>query len=125
MQRLVGSEWTEEPAAEGVALLGLHREVNPPKGERLAQRILELAAAGGRAFIVDLSAVDALDPRAMTPLLRAARRLRPEGVRVSVVFDTLLTVFTVEGLNELYDVAVTREDALARISRPPSPANGS
>lgn len=74
MQRLVGSEWTEEPAAEGVALLGLHREVNPPKGERLAQRILELAAAGGRAFIVDLSAVDALDPRAMTPLLRAARR---------------------------------------------------
>lgn len=110
MQRPVGSEWTEEPAAEGVALLGLHREVNPPKGERLAQRILELAAAGGRAFI---------DPRAMTPLLRAARRLRPEGVRVSVVFDTLLTVFTVEGLDELYDVAVTREDALARISRPP------
>ena len=67
--------------------------------------------------MIDLVAVEEMDPRAMLPLLRASRELRRLGGRVSVVFDPLLQVSAVKGLEDLYDVAVTRGDAVAGIAR--------
>jgi hypothetical protein len=89
----------------------------PTVGERLAQRISALAAAGEDAFVIDLVEVEAMDPRAMASIIGVSRALRSAGRRVSVVFDPLLQLFCAEGLEDLYDVAVTREDAVAAIAR--------
>jgi anti-anti-sigma regulatory factor len=107
--------WTEEPADHGVRVLAVHGQFTQPVGERLARRVLGLVATGERAFVVDLAAVGAMDAQAMIPVLRAAREVRSAGGRISVVFDPLLQVFAVNGLEDLFDVAVTREDAVAGI----------
>ena len=65
----------------------------------------------------DLVAVVAMDPRTMIPLLRASRQVHSDGGRISAVFDPLLQLFAVEGLEDLFDVAVTREDAVAGIAQ--------
>lgn len=109
--------WTEEPAGHGVRVLAVRGQFTQPVGERLARRVLGLAATGEHAFVVDLAAVEAMDAQAMTPLLLAAREVRSGGGRISVVFDPLLQVFAVDGLEDLFDVAVTREEAVAGIMR--------
>ncbi len=112
-----GAAWTDEFLEDGVRVLAVGGDFSPAAGERLAAHIRGLAEAGEDAFVVDLVAVEAMDPRAMLPLLSAARELKSVDCRISVVFDPLLQVFAVEGLEDLYDVAVTREDAVAVIAR--------
>jgi hypothetical protein len=112
-----GMHWTEELADGGVRVFAVSGEFTPAVSERLARRMSALAEAGEDAFVIDLVGAEPMDPRAMPPLLCAARELRPTGGRVSVVFDPLLQVFAVEGLEDLHDVAVTREDAIAGLAR--------
>jgi hypothetical protein len=120
-----GPAWTEESSEDGVRVLAVGGEFTPAAGERLAEHVLGLAEAGEDAFVIDLVAVEAMDPRAMVPILRAARELQSVAGRISVVFDPLLQVFAAEGLEDLYEVAVTREDALAGIRRrDPARSNG-
>ena len=109
--------WTEEVTDDRVRVVAVGAAFTPTVGERLAHRIRLLAAAGDDAFVIDLVEVQAMDPRAMAALIGVARELRPAGGRVSVVFDPLLQVFCAEGLEDLYDVAVTRDDAVAGIVR--------
>ena len=118
MQTINGEPaWTEEPADHGVNVFAVRGELTQAIGERLARRVLAFASRGEHAFVVDLAAVGAMDARAMIPLLRAARVVHPDGGRVSVVFDPLLQVFAVDGLEALFDLAVTREDAVAGIAQ--------
>ena len=108
--------WTEYSATHARVL-----EVRPVfdagTGQRLAQRIVELAAGGQRAVVVDLSGLEAVGPDAIAPVVAAARRLEAEGVRISVVFDSLLQVFAMPGIDAFFDVAVTAQDAVARLAR--------
>jgi hypothetical protein len=67
--------------------------------------------------VIELVEAHAMDPQAMAALIGVARELRPAGGRVSVVFDPLLQGFCAEGLEDLYDAAVTRDDAVAWIVR--------
>jgi hypothetical protein len=69
---------------------------------------------------VDLSTAEAVDPSAMTPLVRICVDLESSGVRVSVVLDSALAIFAVDGRDAFFDVAVTRQDAVARLSRQPA-----
>jgi hypothetical protein len=118
-----GMGWTEELAEGDVRVLAVSGAFTPAVADRLARRIVALAETAGDAFVIDLVAVERMDPRAMLPLLRTARELQPPGTRISVVFDSLLQVFAVQGLEDLYDVAVTREDAIAGLARrEPTPA---
>jgi hypothetical protein len=109
--------WTEEVTDNGVRVLALGPAFTPTVAERLAERISALAASGEDAFVIDLVEVQAMDPRAMASVIGVSRALRSAGSRVSVVFDPLLQLFCAEGLEDLYDVAVTREDAVAGIAR--------
>jgi anti-anti-sigma factor len=105
----------EEIHEAGAEVLVAFGEFDHERAIAIEQRIAELAARGVHRFVVDLSHVDAIAPEAVAPLLEAARRREPENGRVSVVFDPFLTVFAVDGLDDLFDVAVTRDDALRRI----------
>ena len=118
---LTAVTWTEYSATPARVL-----EVRPGfdagAGERLARRIVELAAGGQRAVVVDLSGLEAVGPDAIAPVVAAARRFEAEGVRISVVFDSLLQVFAMPGIDAFFDVAVTAHDALARLARQRSDA---
>lgn len=105
-------EHRRESEVEVLAVSGVFDRI---QAGQLRDRIVALAHSGGRRFVVDLSRVEVMTPEMISPLREAARRLEPVGGRVSIVFDPLLTVFAAEGLEDLYDVAVTREDAVRRI----------
>lgn len=115
--------WTEHTAPAAL-LLRVRDPFAAVEGERLAQRIVGLAGQGQDAFVVDLSGLLAASPEAMAPVVDAARRLHAAGVRISVVFDSLLQVCCTPGIEELFDVAVTAQDALERLSRHRSDATG-
>jgi anti-anti-sigma factor len=106
---------TEEAREAGVEVLTVGGAFDGIEAESLRDLITELAGQGERRFVVDLSHVTAMAPEAMAPLLDAASRIEGNDGRVSVIFDPFLTVFAADGLDALFDVAVTREDALRRI----------
>jgi anti-anti-sigma regulatory factor len=113
--------WNEYSATPA-RVLEVRPAFDAAAGQRLAQRIVELAAGGQRAVVVDLSGLETVGPDAIAPLVAAARRLETEGVRISVVFDSLLQVFAMPSVDAFFDVAVTAQDAVARLARQRSSA---
>jgi anti-anti-sigma regulatory factor len=84
-------------------------------GELLTQRIIDLMYDGRQCFVVDLSAVDELDVRAITPLLRAAKRLSYRNGRLALV--TAITSRLAESdLDQVLELAATRDAALAKLA---------
>lgn len=108
--------WTEYPATPA-RVLQVRPVFDAGAGERLVQRIVELAASGQQAIVVDLSGIEAVGADAIAPLVAAARRLDARGVRISVVFDSLLQLFAMPGIDAFFDVEVTAQDAVARLAR--------
>lgn len=106
---------TEELRDQDVDVFAVDGPFDGFEAQRVGDRIAALAARGERRFIVDLSNVTAMTPAAMAPLVDAARSIDVDDARISVIFDSSLTVFAADGLDALFDVAVTREDALTRI----------
>ena len=113
---ITAAAWTEYPAIS-VRVLQVRPVFDAVAAERLARRIVYLAAGGERAIVVDLSGIEAVGAEAVAPLVAAARRVEADGVRISVVFDTLLQTFAMPGIEAFYDVAVTAQDAVARLAR--------
>jgi anti-anti-sigma factor len=85
--------------------------------ELLTQRIINLMYHGNRRFVVDLSAVDDLDLRAITPLLRAAKRLSYRNGQLALV-SAVTADLADSGLERVMELATTQEEALARLAAP-------
>jgi anti-anti-sigma regulatory factor len=84
-------------------------------GEHLTQRIIDLMYDGRQCFVVDLSAVDELDLRAITPLLRAAKRLSYRNGRLALV-TSITSRLAESDLDRVLELAATQEDALATLA---------
>jgi anti-anti-sigma regulatory factor len=120
---ITAAAWTEYPATSA-RVLQVRSVFDAVAGERLAQRIVYLAAGGQQAIVVDLSGIEAVGADAIAPLVAAARRLEADGVRISVVVDSSLQTFAMPGIEAFYDVAVTAQDAVARLARRGAAARG-
>jgi hypothetical protein len=107
-----------DDGAHDVDVFGVRGVFDEAAGTRVAQRIHDLARQGRHAFVIDLASADDVDPSALTPVFSVCAELEPDGGRISVVMDSRLAVFEASGREALYDVAVTRQDAVARISGP-------
>jgi len=108
--------WSEKTNALGIHVFTVGPRLRIFGAERLAGRIMQLASEGGRDFIVDLSPTEDVDVRALAPLVGVAGELRERHGRLSIVLDPLLVIFQAEGLERLFEVAVTEEAAVARMS---------
>jgi len=107
-----------QDGAHEVDVFAVRGVFDEPAGRRVAQRIHDLARQGRHAFVIDLAGADDVDPSALAPVFSVCAELEPDGGRISVVMDSRLAVFGASGREALYDVAVTRQDAVARIFRP-------
>ena len=101
-------------------VFALRGPLDVPAGRCLARRIVELAEQGSRDFVIDLSTAEAVDPSAMESLVPICVDLESSRVRVSVVLASALAIFAADGRDAFFDVAVTREAAVARLSRQPA-----
>jgi anti-anti-sigma factor len=105
---------------ERTHLVEVEGEFDFGDGELLTQRIIDRMYGGRQCFVVDLSAVEALDTRAITPLLRAAKRLSYRNGRLALV-TSITSRLADSDLDRVLELAATQEEALAKLAASRTP----
>jgi anti-anti-sigma factor len=87
--------------------------------QRLDETLRQVAADGVLRVAIDLSQATPMDDAAIGVLFRALRTLRPAGgvVALAVPDAKLRTALGVMGLDRVFRVTETRQDACALVSR--------
>jgi anti-sigma B factor antagonist len=98
-----------------LGLVELSGELDISTAPRFKEELEALIAEGFTDVVVDLSAVDFIDSSALGVLVGAVRRLHPHGGRMVVVAHThaVTRPLTLTGLDRVFTVTATREEALA------------
>lgn len=83
--------------------------------QELKQRVLDEAEAGARKILVDFAKTGYIDSSGLGVLVSLAKRLRELGgdLRLANLNDDLQTLFELTKLDTLFQIADTRERALA------------
>jgi anti-sigma B factor antagonist len=83
--------------------------------QELKQRVLDEAEAGARKILIDFAKTGYIDSSGLGVLVSLAKRLRELGgdLRLANLNDDLQTLFELTKLDTLFQIADTRERALA------------
>jgi anti-sigma B factor antagonist len=105
-----------EEAAPGTAVIALTGEVDLYTCPEFKEELLRVIGDGAAVVVVDLTATTFIDSTALGVLIRGVERLRMDGGRLAVVcIDPNMTkIFEVTGLDRVFSIHRSREDALAR-----------
>ena len=84
----------------------------------LKQRLTEAIEGGTTRVVVDLDEATSIDSTTLGVLIAAVKRLRLRDGGLAVVCNdpTIARTFEITGLDEVFGVLDTREEALARLS---------
>lgn len=99
----------------GWTVLTATGEIDVAAAPALRERLVELIEDGTTELVVDLEGVDFIDSTGLGVLVGAVRRARAaEGdVRLVCTNSRLLKVFDVTGLDEVFTIAESVDDAVA------------
>jgi anti-sigma B factor antagonist len=102
------------PTAAVIALTG---EVDLYTCPEFKAELLRVIADGATLVAVDLAATTFIDSTALGVLLRGVERLRQKGGRLTVIcVDPNITkIFEVTGLDRIFAIHTTRDEALAPV----------
>jgi anti-sigma B factor antagonist len=91
-------------------------EVDMNTAPAFEQKLLEAIQEGERVVVIDLTATTFIDSTFLSSLVGAERRLRDrDGSLVIVCADpTLRKIFTITGLDRLYTIVESVDEATAR-----------
>ena len=106
----------EEHTAGGDAhVVSVTGEVDLFTAPEFKDRVMAPIAAGVERVVVDLSDASFIDSSSLGVLIGAHRRLRARGGRLMVACDhaAILKTFRVTGLDSVFTIAPTVEEALA------------
>lgn len=99
----------------GVGLIELSGDLDISTAPKFKEELETLIGEGFTDVIVDLTAVDFIDSSALGVLVGAVRRLHPHDGRMIVVAHShaVTRPLTLTGLDRVFAVTATREEALA------------
>jgi len=99
---------------DGIGLIVLGGEVDISSAPRFKEEFEELIGAGHADIVIDLKGVTFIDSSALGVLVGAVRRLHPLGGRLVVVAEghAVMRPVTLTGLDQVFTVVSTRDDAL-------------
>jgi anti-sigma B factor antagonist len=102
-------------ATNGAVVLDLEGEVDVYTAPLLRQEMLGQADSGNRNLIVNLSQVEYLDSTGLGILIGGVKRLKELDGSLKLVGPSarILRIFDITGLNRIFDVYPTEEDAIA------------
>ena len=104
----------DEQADAATQVVSVRGEIDLFTAPEFKQRINAAIDAGRERVIVDLTETTFIDSSSLGVLIAAHRRLRVRGGRLVVVCTNraVLNTFRITGLESVFEIAKTREDAL-------------
>ena len=105
-----------EEAGNGVAVIALSGELDLYTCPEFKEELLRVIGAGATLVIVDLTRTTFIDSTALGVLIRGVERLKGNDGQLVVVCaePNIVKVFEVTGLNRIFTVVGSRDEALAQ-----------
>jgi anti-sigma B factor antagonist len=105
-----------EEAGPGIAVVALTGEVDLYTCPEFKQELLRVIADESSLVVVDLTATTFIDSTALGVIIRGVERLKQQDGRLVVVCadPNIVKVFEVTGLNRIFSVYGSRDEALAQ-----------
>ena len=115
--REVDFDLVTQEVGEGTFVVALTGEVDLYTAPELKAALLRLVAEGPLRIVVDLSGATFVDSTTLGVLIGAVRRLRTNDGRLTVVCNdrNVAKIFELSGLDKVFEIFPTREQAIARI----------
>ncbi|MDX6481176.1 MAG: anti-sigma factor antagonist [Gaiellaceae bacterium] len=106
-----------EQLGDGTALISLAGEVDLYTAPEFKQQLLEVIGQGAKTVLVDLTDTTFIDSTTLGVLVGGVKRLRPNGGQLALVCDdrNITKIFEITGLDRVFTIYPTREDALAKL----------
>jgi len=107
---------TTEEARPGAAVVTLAGEIDLYTCPEFKQELLRVIADGASLVVIDLTATTFIDSTALGVIIRGVERLKLKDGRLVVVCadPNIVKIFEVTGLNRLFSVYGSRDEALAQ-----------
>ncbi len=107
-----------EKTPDGVAVIEVDGELDLYTAPRLKEALLTAVEDGTLRIVIDMSGVHFIDSSALGVLIGGVKRLKPrDGKLVLVSVDENVNwIFQITGLNSVFDIFQTREEALAGVA---------
>ena len=109
----------EESLDAQTHLIAVRGEVHVSTAPEFSERLNDAIAGGKTGVVIDMTGVDFIDSTGLSVLLNALRRVtRQQGtLALAVSNPTVLRLFEITRLDSTFDIAPTREEAIARVRR--------
>lgn len=103
-----------QAARDGIPVLAVRGEIDVSTAPELRERLLEIAENGQPVVVVDLSDVSFVDSTALGVLVSGVKRFRSTGgdLRLVVTQPHISKVLEITGLNDVFAIYATADDAL-------------
>ena len=110
---------TDESLDETTHLIAVRGEVHVSTAPEFSERLNDAIATGKTSVVIDMTDVEFIDSTGLSVLLNALRRVtRQQGNLALVVSNpTVLRHYEITRLDSTFDIAPTRDEAIARIQR--------
>jgi anti-sigma B factor antagonist len=108
----------DEPFDEATHVVSVHGDVDLFTAPELKQRILDVIEHGRTRIVVDLTAATSIDSTTLGVLIGAVKRLRLRDGDLAVAArdPMIVRTFEITGLDEVFGVLSSREEAVERLS---------
>ena len=107
-----------ERPSEGVFVIALSGEVDLYTAPEFKQQLIDAVAEGAKHVVVDLTGTTFIDSTTLGVLVGGVRRLREKDGDLSLVCSdrNINKIFEITGLDQVFPIAASREEAVARLS---------
>jgi anti-sigma B factor antagonist len=115
---------TEDALDADRHVVAVRGEIDLFTAPELKQKLTDAIEAGKNRIVVDLTDTTFLDSTALGVLIGAVKRLRSrDGALVIVNIDqNIAKTFEITGLDQIFTILATREDAIAALDDAASPS---
>jgi anti-sigma B factor antagonist len=109
---------SDEEIDDKTHVISLGGEIDLYTAPEFKERMVELIEAGKKNIVVDLSEATFIDSTTLGVLVGGVKRLRPSGGGLALVCtdQNISKIFEITGLDRVFSIQGSREDALASFS---------
>lgn len=107
-----------EKTPDGVVIIEVAGELDLYTAPRLKETLLTALEGDTLKILVDIAGVHFIDSSALGVLIGGVKRLKPKGGKMVLVSvdENVNWIFQITGLNSVFDIFATREEALKKLA---------